>query len=218
MAAALAALGDDDVHPGVGMLAGLLGRTTQRRDLTAGVVDVLDHVGRRGAERVGDERHLGMAQRDLHLGGRGGFGPAQQLQGVVVALFDGYSVVGQQLTAEIQVFLRNHRLEHLGELIGRHVRVHALVLIGDDDVDAIGVVTDVLVDPVQLDFELFGGESDGAQHAEATGLAHRDDDVPAVGEGENRELDAELVADRGVHDFSLGDGKRGRRMAGWVPA
>ena len=32
--------------------------------------------------------------------------------------------------------------------------VHALVLVGDDDVDAVGVVADVLVDPVELDLEL----------------------------------------------------------------
>ena len=65
------------------------------------------------------------------------------------------------------------------------------------------MVADVLVDPVQLDLELLGGEADGAEHAEAAGLAHRDDDVAAVGEGEDRELDAELVAERGVHACSL---------------
>ena len=75
-----------------------------------------------------------------------------------------------------------------------HVRVHALVLVGDHDVDAVGLVADVLVDPVELDLELLGGEADGAEHAEAAGLADRDDDVAAVGEGEDRELDAEFVA------------------------
>ena len=53
----------------------------------------------------------------------------------------------------------------------------------------------MLVDPVQLDLELLGREADGAEHAEAAGLAHGGDDVAAVGEGEDRELDAELVAD-----------------------
>ena len=33
--------------------------------------------------------------------------------------------------------------------------VHALVLVGDDDVDAVGMVADVLVDPLELDLELF---------------------------------------------------------------
>ena len=80
--------------------------------------------------------------------------------------------------------------------------IHALVLVRDDDVDAVGVVADVLVDPVQLDLELLRGEADRAEHAEAAGLAHGDDDVAAVGEREDRELDAELVADGGVHACS----------------
>ncbi len=41
-------------------------------------------------------------------------------------------------------------------LVAGHVGVHALVLVGDHDVDAVGVVADVLVDPVELDLELFG--------------------------------------------------------------
>ena len=82
--------------------------------------------------------------------------------------------------------------------------VHALVLVGDHDVDAVGVVADVLVDPLQLDLELLGREADGAEHAEAAGLAHRDHDVTAVGEGEDRELDAEVVADGRVHAGSFG--------------
>ena len=53
-----------------------------------------------------------------------------------------------------------------------------------------------------------GVKPDRAEHAEAAGLAHRDDDVTAVGEGEDRELDAELVADGGVHGCSLADGTR----------
>jgi hypothetical protein len=64
------------------------------------------------------------------------------------------------------------------------------------------VVADVLVDPRQLDLELLGAEADGAEHAEAAGLAHRDDDVAAVREGEDGELDAELVADGGAHGGS----------------
>ena len=45
----------------------------------------------------------------------------------------------------------------------------------------------------------WSGENDGAQHAEATGLCDRGDDVTAVAEGEDRELDAELITDRGAH-------------------
>jgi hypothetical protein len=47
--AGLAALGDDDVDARVGVLARLRRRSAQRRDLAVFVVDVLDHVGGRGA-------------------------------------------------------------------------------------------------------------------------------------------------------------------------
>ena len=81
-----------------------------------------------------------------------------------------------------------------------------------DDVDAVGLAVDVLVDPVQLDLELLGREGERAEHAEAAGLAHRGDDVAAVAEGEDRELDAELVADRCTHGRPLrSDGYGGRR-------
>ncbi len=108
-------------------------------------------------------------------------------------------MIGEDLLAEVQVLLRHHLAQRLGQLLGGQVRVHALVLVRDHDVDAVGVVADVLVDPFQLDLELLGGEADRPQHAEATGLAHRDDDIAAVREREDRELDAELVADGSVH-------------------
>ena len=65
----------------------------------------------------------------------------------------------------------------------------------------------LLVDPVEFDLELLGGESDGAEHAEAAGLADRDHHIAAVREGEDRELDAEVVADGRVHAGSLGSGR-----------
>ena len=121
------------------------------------------------------------------------------------------AVIGEDLAGEVEVLLRHHVGQHLRQLVGGQVRVHALVLVGDDDVDAVGVVADVLVDPVQLDLELLGREADGAEHAEAAGLADGDDDVAAVGEGEDRELDAELVAEGGVHACSSGGVVRASR-------
>ena len=144
-----------------------------------------------------------MLQRDLDLRGRGRLGPAEQLQRVGAAVLDRHAVVGEDLAGEVEVFLRHHVLQRLREFVGGQVGVHALVLVRDDDVDAVGVVADVLVDPVQLDLELFGGEADGAEHAEAAGLAHRDDDITAVREGEDRELDAEFVADGRMHALLL---------------
>ena len=85
------------------------------------------------------------------------------------------------------------------ERAGVEVLALALVLAGDHDVDAVGLVADVVVDPLELDLELLGAEADGAEHAEAAGLADGDDDVAAVGEGEDRELDAESLAKLGLH-------------------
>ena len=70
---------------------------------------------------------------------------------------------------------------------------------GHDDVDAVRLAVDVLVDPRQLDLELLGGERERAEHAEAAGLRDRGDDVAAVREGEDGELDVELVAEWGFH-------------------
>ena len=66
-------------------------------------------------------------------------------------------------------------------------------------VDAVRHPVHVLVDPVQLDLELLGAEADRAEHAEAARLAHRRDDVAAVGEGEDRVLDPEHVTELGAH-------------------
>ena len=63
-----------------------------------------------------------------------------------------------------------------------------------------GLVADVLVDPLQLDLELLGREADGAEDAEAARLADRGDHVAAVAEREDRELDAERLADLRAHD------------------
>ncbi len=95
--------------------------------------------------------------------------------------------------------LRHHVLEHLLELGGVEL-VHALVLAGDDDVDAVGLVAHVLVDPLELHLELLGGEPDGAENAEATRIADGGHHVATVGEGEDRELDAKVVAKVGVHE------------------
>ena len=65
----------------------------------------------------------------------------------------------------------------------------------------------------QLDLELVGAERERAEHAVAAGLAHRGDDVAAVREGEERELDAELVTDGGAH-VSSEVGVRARRWYG----
>ena len=63
---------------------------------------------------------------------------------------------------------------------------------GHDNVDAVGLAVDVLVDPGELDLELVGGEGEGAEDAEAAGLGDGGDDVAAVGEGEDGEFDVQI--------------------------
>jgi hypothetical protein len=55
------------------------------------------------------------------------------------------------------------------------------------------------VEPRELDLELLGVETHGTEHAEAACFAHRGHDITAVCEGEDRELDAESVAELCVH-------------------
>jgi len=162
-------------------------------------MDVLDHVGRRGTERIGDHLHLRVFERHLDLGRGGRLGPPQQLQAVAVAVLDRDTVIGEDLLSEIQMLLRHHLAQRLGQFFGRQMRVHALVLVRDHDVHAVRVVADVVIDPLELDLQLLGREADSPQHAETTGLAHRDDDIAAVREREDRELDAEFVTDGSVH-------------------
>jgi hypothetical protein len=69
-------------------------------------------------------------------------------------------------------------LEHLGV---DGTGVLALVLVRQDDVHAVRVIADVLVDPVELDLELFGGEPTAPSTPNPHRLAHGDDDVAAVG-------------------------------------
>jgi WS/DGAT/MGAT family acyltransferase len=156
VAAALGALGDDDVDAGLLVLEGAGRRAAQRGDQAAGLVDLVDHVGGRRAERVGDQLHLRVLERDVDLRRGGGRRPAEQLHRALSSPSGqlGHAVVGEQLGGELAVLLRDH-LRALLELL-RVELAHALVLAGDDDVDAVGLVADVLVDPVELDLELLG--------------------------------------------------------------
>ena len=148
VAAALAALGDDDVDARVLVLQGLVRRAAQRGDLQASVVDVLDDVRRRRAEGVGDEADLRVGQGHLDLREGRCLGPAEQAHPLALLRRKvGHAGSSQDLVGELDVLLRHHRPQHVAELL-RVQLVHALVLAGDDDVDAVGLVADVLVDPL----------------------------------------------------------------------
>ena len=93
---------------------------------------------------------------------------------------------------------RDHLLELALEVVGVDA-LGQLDLGRHDEVDAVGLAVDVLVDPLQLDLELVGREVERAEHAHAAGPAHRGDDVAAVAEREDRELEAQVPGELGAH-------------------
>ena len=104
-------------------------------------------------------------------------------------------VVGEDLLDVGPVLVGDERLE----VVDPERLALADEVVRHGEVDAVGLAADVVVDPGELDLELVGAEGEGAEHAVATGPAHLGDDVAAVGEGEERELDAEAVTDLGAH-------------------
>ena len=114
---------------------------------------------------------FGWRERARRPAGRGRRGPAEQLARRSLLGKLRHAVVGEDLAAtNSRCCSRDHVAQRLLELL-RVDLAHALVLAGDDDVDAVGLVADVLVDPVELDLELLGREADRAEHAEPAGLA-----------------------------------------------
>jgi len=136
---------------------------------------------------------------DFELGQSRGYRPAQKPSPLLVFGELGHAVVGEELRGEFAVLGGNRGLELLLELI-RIELTHALVLLGDDGVDGVGLVADTLVDPSQLDLELLRRESHRAKHPHSPGLADGHHDVAAVGEREDRDIDPEKVTNLGSHD------------------
>ena len=111
-----------------------------------------------------------MIEGDVEQFGGAGFA---HVVGVVVAVLARPQirrvdvVVFEQLIDVGAVLGRDLRFE----IGGGHLRL-ALVrhLVGDQQIDAVGLAVDVFVDPFEFDFETFGGVADGAEHAETAGL------------------------------------------------
>ena len=57
----------------------------------------------------------------------------------------------------------------------------------------------MLVDPVEFDIEGRRRVPGGAEDSETAGVGDRRDDIAAMAEREQRELDAEFVAESGIH-------------------
>ena len=142
-----------------------------------------------------------MGERDVHLRAGAGVRPGEQrLVGRLALGQRRHLVALEDVADEAAVALRDHVLEHrLVEpaLLGARIRHR------HHHVDAVGLAADVLVDPAELHLELLrGGECERAEDAEAARAADGRHHVAAVAEGEDRELDAEGVAEAGAHGGS----------------
>ena len=148
--------------PAVLVVQRVLDRAGQGGDQQAVLVDLGDHVVRRRAEGVGDQLHLVVLQDDLDQGRRRWprSSPAARAAGRPGSSGTPWSA---------RIFWAKSRWSSgtmacsSASSFYRVELAHALVLAGDDDVDAVGVVAHVLVEPDQLDLELLGAEADGAR-------------------------------------------------------
>src|SRR5205085_9985164 len=80
--------------------------------------------------------------------------------------------------------------------------VGARVLGGEQEVEPVGPAVGLLLDPREVDLQLVGGMAHRTQAAEPTGVGDGRHHVPAMAEGQDRELHAQHVADSGLHRFS----------------
>ena len=186
----------------------------QRADLATLLLDPVDHVRGRRPERI---HHQGRVVRKRHVQewvglrrrhGRGGVGAQFELAASARVFRQRRDVVLlQEIIDELPVFRRYVRLE-IGH--GQTAVVGALVLRGDDHVDAIGAVADLVLDPLEVDLERPGGVPYRTEYAQPSGLGDRGDHVAAMAEGKDRHVDPEHLGDGCLHGCSSGMAGRGR--------
>ena len=202
MSAAFAALPDDEIQPRLLVGDRLLDLAAQRPDQPTAVLNQLDLVSRRGAQRIGDQPALWPGQGLLQQRRCGGLCPPQQTHGVAAVWPFRNAGIRKQLLGKVDVLLGHHLHQLCLELLRGHVP-HALVLFRDHNVHPVWLVANVGIDPVQFLLELLGREAHRAEHTDTTGLAHGNDHVPAVGKGENRVFHADSLAKHVLHDGFL---------------
>ena len=208
MTAGLGALGDDQVDARVYLLDRVLLGADEGRDRDSALLSRLDHVVRRHPEGIGHQFDR-MTQRDLQ---QTLAGVAGQRGGGDADLLDRDVVIGQQLGDEVPVVRRNT----IGQLRLGQVLALAFELGRHDDVHAVGLAVDVLIDPAQLLFELIRRECHPAEHTEPARIGDRGDHVTTVAEGEQWKVDAVLLTDLRFHEPIMRCRRRGL-MAGVRP-
>ncbi len=151
----------------------------------------VDEVGARGAERAGDQAHR-VAERDV-----------EQL---VALLRRHRQPAGARLDALGQrrhVVPREHVVEELpllrrqqrSEVLARRPCPGGVAELGrQQQVDAVRPALGLLVDPGEVDLQRLRRVGGGTEHPHPARVAHGGDDVAAVAEGEDREVDPEVLA------------------------
>ena len=117
-----------------------------------------------------------------------------------------YAVLGEY-RLDVGLVLRWYSRLHFGGGEGALLAIQAGRY---QQVDAIGVAIDVVVEPAQLDIEGFRGVAGATEHTESAGVAHGGDHVATMAECEQRELDVEHGTDFVVHGRVPGFLKTGR--------
>jgi hypothetical protein len=169
-------------------------------DAAARGLNARHQMRRRRAQGVRHQPALLMSKRHLQQGHHGCSRPAQKPSLVVGVRPVWHAVSAQQPLYEIRMLPGDLGFELARE--GARIRGAIRVVAGrQDDVYAVGPIAYRCIQPGQLPFQLLGAEIGGAQHAATTRLADLGNHVPAVGEGKNRHVDAEQIADRSVHRY-----------------
>src|SRR3954464_13225744 len=106
---------------------------------------------------------------------------------------------GQQFGDEAAVVLR----DPAGQFLPRQLLTLALEFRRHDEVDPVGLPTPGVVDPREFLIQLLRRERRRPEHTEPAGVGHGGHHIPAMTEREKREIDTELLTDRGLHLTSI---------------
>ncbi len=94
----------------------------------------------------------------------------------------------------------HHRPQLLLQFLFREaVFLASHIILRNHDVNAVGPVTDVRVDPVELFTQLLNIHKAGAQYTQPTGFAHCHYHVAAVCKGEDGRFYTDVVTESGAH-------------------
>ena len=188
MAAGFGARNDQNIDPGLGVLDGVFARTGQRADRHALGPGLFHHEVRRHTQGV-DNQLDGMVKGDIKE-------PSRALGAQIFAVppvgFRFPQIINiepmacQQIANIGPVFWRDARFE----LRRRRRLTFGDNLVGNKQIDTIGLAVHMFVDPVEFNFQAFRCMADRPQHAKAAGVGYRRDDIPAVGEGEQWKFNA----------------------------